>query len=100
MLMVNCRTTALALLLVVSGCAGSRSDVMSSGGRAVPDSEILSAADATREAGRYAEALQIYQRVLVDKPSLAGARYGAAECELALGQPDNAAALFAGLVSS
>jgi Flp pilus assembly protein TadD len=100
MAMLTTRTAATLLVLVLAGCAGHEPTSMSAGAKAAPDSAVLMAADSTREAGRYAEALQIYQRLLITAPSLTGARYGAAECFLALGQPDNAATLFDGLVAA
>jgi Flp pilus assembly protein TadD len=96
--MSTMRTAVALLLVVLGGCAGHEST--SPGAKAASDSSVLMAADATRDAGRYAEALQIYQRLLVTTPTLAGARYGAAECALALGQPDNALPLFDGLVTN
>jgi Flp pilus assembly protein TadD len=97
--MVIIRVAATSLLLLVGGCATHWSDSTASKAKAAPDSAVLMAADSTRDAGRYAEALQIYQRLLITSPSLAGARYGAAECDLALGQPDNAILLFEGLTA-
>jgi Flp pilus assembly protein TadD len=94
------RMTVALLVLLVGGCASHEPKTTSSGAKAAPDAAVLMAADATREAGRYAEALQIYQRLLLTTPSFAGARYGAAECFLALGQPDNALAGFDGLVAN
>ena len=96
--MLTMRTAAALLVLAVCGCAGH--EPTSPGAKAAPDSAVLMAADATREAGRYAEALQIYQRLQITAPTLAGARYGAAECSLALGQPDGALTLFDGLVTN
>ena len=98
--MVLIRLAGALLVLAVAGCSGHRSDSMTSGAKGPPDAAVLMAADATREAGRYAEAQEIYQRLLLTTPNLAGARYGAAECSLALGQPDNAVALFDGLVAN
>jgi Flp pilus assembly protein TadD len=94
------RTTLALLVLVLGGCAGHDPAATSSEAKAAPDSAVLMAADATREAGRYAEAQQIYQRLLITNPALAGARYGAAECALALGQSDAALTLFGGLVAN
>jgi Flp pilus assembly protein TadD len=98
--MLAVRTALVLLVLVVSACARHDSRSSSSGAKAAPDAAVLMAADATREAGRYAEALEIYQRLLLTAPDLAEARYGAAECALALGQPDNALSLFDGLVAN
>jgi Flp pilus assembly protein TadD len=94
------RTAVALLVLVLGGCAGHETASTSPGAKAASDSSVLMAADATRDAGRYAEALQIYQRLLITTPNLAGARYGAAECDLALGQPDTALTLFDGLVAN
>ena len=91
---------ALLILTAAGGCTSHVDGSASVGAKAPPDAAVLAAADATREDGRYGEAQQIYQRLLLTNPGLAGARYGAAECALALGQPDNAAALFDGLVAN
>jgi Flp pilus assembly protein TadD len=98
--MLTMRTAVALLVLVLAGCAGRGPGSGASETKAAPDSAVLMAADATREAGRYAEAQQIYQRLLITTPTLAGARYGAAECALALGQPDGALTLFDGLVAN
>jgi Flp pilus assembly protein TadD len=92
------RTTAAVILLVLSGCGGREPGATQPSVKAAPDSAILRAADATREEGRYAEALQIYQRLLLNTPALPAARYGAAECALALGQPEDAVTVFDALV--
>jgi Flp pilus assembly protein TadD len=94
------RTAVGLLVLVVGGCASRQPVPTTPTAKSAPDSAVLLAADSTREAGRYAEALQIYQRLLITSPDLAGARYGFAECSLALGQPDHAATLFDGLVAN
>jgi Flp pilus assembly protein TadD len=91
--------TAMALLVAVGGCATHPTAPTASGAKAAPESAVLMAADTTRDAGRYAEALQIYQRLLLTSPSLSGARYGVAECDLALGQADNAVTVFNGLTA-
>jgi Flp pilus assembly protein TadD len=96
--MLTLRTSLALLVLVVAGCAAR--ELTSSAAKGAPDSAVLMAADTTREAGRYAEALQIYQRLLITTPSLAAARYGVAECSLALGQPDSAVTVFDGLVGN
>jgi Flp pilus assembly protein TadD len=96
---VAVRAAMVLFVLVLGGC-GSRDSASTSGSKAAPDSAVLMAADTTREAGRYAEAQQIYQRLLITSPNLVGARYGAAECLLALGQPDGALTLFDGLVAN
>lgn len=98
--MLTIRTAVALLVLVLGGCAGHVAGSTSPEAKAPPDSAVLMAADSTRQAGRYAEALQIYQRLLITSPGLAGARYGAAECSLALGQPDTALTLFDGLVAN
>jgi Flp pilus assembly protein TadD len=99
MVLASIRTAALALSLVLAGCAGSRTG-SSSSLKGAPDSAILMAADTTREAGHYAEAMEIYQRLLLSSPSLPAARYGAGECELALGHPENSVPLFDALVAN
>jgi Flp pilus assembly protein TadD len=96
MLMYYLRAATVALLLALAGCAGGAS----SSTKAASDPAVLLAADATREAGRYGEAMEIYQRLLLRNPDLPAARYGSAECALALGHPNNAETVFAGLVSN
>lgn len=93
------RTAIVLLVLVLSACAGHDPASTSPTAKTASDPAVLTAADATREAGRCAEAQQIYQRLLITAPDMAGARYGAAECALALGRPDGALTLFDGLVA-
>lgn len=63
-------------------------------------STTLAAADATRDEGQFAEALQIYQQLMVDAPAEPRAHFGIGECLLALGKPSEAKQLFQGLKSN
>ena len=104
MALCSIRTAVLAfslaaMLPALAGCGGIRTGG-SSIGKGAPDSAVLMAADTTREEGRYAEAMEIYQRLLFTSPSLPGARYGAAECALALGQAQNAVTMYDGLAGN
>jgi len=60
-------------------------------------SVTLAAADATRDEGHFAEALQIYQQLMVDAPAEPRAQFGVGECLLALGKPSEARRIFQGL---
>jgi Flp pilus assembly protein TadD len=97
----------LALLLLVTGCGtlgGSPATPVSASLKELvnkprPDATtILRAADASRDEGRYNEALQIYQELIVNDPSLTAGQLGVAECMLALGKPAEAKSLFDALV--
>ena len=99
---------ALMLLVSVAACAGMPSasnDNGRNGGNglvanangSVKAASILQAAEATRDEGRFAEAMQIYQEVLVADPTSIAAQYGVAECLLGLGKPSEARAMFEAL---
>lgn len=63
-------------------------------------SATLAAADASRDEGHFAEALQIYQQLMVDAPAEPRAQFGVGECLLALGKPSEARQIFQGLKSN
>src|SRR5262249_57735856 len=60
---------------------------------------LLAAADATRGDGRLAEAVAIYQQILVADPNSVEAQYGVAECLLGVGRAADAKPIFQGLES-
>lgn len=85
---------AIALLLLLSACAGARENTPSA---ALPGPDLaamISTADRTRDDGNYEAAMRVYQQVLISDPKQVAAQYGIAECLLALGRADEAAALF------
>ncbi len=87
----------IALLLILTGCASAppvqptpaKPDI---GG--AEEAGLVTVADATREDGRFTEALQIYQQVLTQAPAMTRAQLGLGECLLALGKPSEAEQLF------
>lgn len=101
--MILRRLGAILLLTTVAACAGAPGDVGKQAGPAVakPDpGAILTAADAARDDGQYADALTIYQQLLVEYPGLKAAEYGVAESMIALGKPSVAKTLFDGLIKT
>jgi Flp pilus assembly protein TadD len=60
----------------------------------------LSAADASREDGRFSEAIQIYQQVLIADPKSPAAQLGVAECLLGTGKTDDALTAFSALTQN
>src|SRR3954470_19320734 len=96
-------TIAAVLLLSVSACVGTvvrEPAIPAPIARKTDAPAILAAADATREEGRYTEAMQIYQQVLVADPTQTTAQLGIAECLLALGKPGDARQMFDALSTS
>jgi Flp pilus assembly protein TadD len=94
----------MLLMLILTGCASSPpsfESVVAAKETITPAdaANMLTAADATREDGRFTEALRIYQQILADGPAMANAELGAAECMLALGKPEDARQVFAKLKS-
>lgn len=92
----------IALTLMLAGCASAPPNLragadLARGAAAEDINPRLTAADATREDGRFSEALEIYQRVLVDAPANPQAERGVAECLLAMGKYPEARGLFQGL---
>jgi len=92
----------VVLSLMLAGCASTPPNLATGAGLA-HDASVedinprLSAADATREDGRFSEALEIYQRILFDAPANLQAHRGLAECLLAMGKYAEARGLFQGL---
>jgi protein O-GlcNAc transferase len=92
----------IAFALMLAGCASAPSNLpQGAGSIGLGDpAEVapqIAAADATREDGRFNEALEIYQRVLVEAPANPQAQRGVAECLLAMGKYAEARMLFQGL---
>lgn len=94
---------AMLLLLSVAACAGTPegTNLQTSAASVAkpPTSAYLAAGDATLKDGRFAEALQIYQEILVSDPKTVAAQYGVAECLLGLGKPDEARPMFEALAN-
>src|SRR5882724_7595760 len=90
---------AALLLLSITACAGTNQPAQPSASVAVakPIGNLLAVADATREDGRFSEAMQIYQEILVSDPKSAAAQYGIAESLLGLGKPGDARQMFEAL---
>jgi Flp pilus assembly protein TadD len=92
----------IVFTLMLAGCASAPSNLpMGADVGALGDaSDVavrLTAADATREDGRFSEAAEIYQQILVDAPTNQQAQRGVAECLLAVGKYAEARTLFQGL---
>jgi len=98
------RLIAVLFLSVLAGCTQSTGQLPQlEAGRSANPAEMatsLAAADATRDDGNFAEALQIYQQLMVDAPGEPRAQFGIGECLLALGKPSQAKQIFAGLKSN
>jgi Flp pilus assembly protein TadD len=60
---------------------------------------MVSVADTARTEGRFQEALELYQTVMINAPKSTGAQFGTAECLLALGKPAEAKRIFAALAT-
>lgn len=97
------RIAALSLLVTVSACGIFPGD--QEGTARVPASppaksvstSVVAAADATLADGRFGEAMQIYQEILVADPKSVAAQYGVAECLLGLGKAADARPMFGAL---
>jgi Flp pilus assembly protein TadD len=92
----------ITFVLMLAGCASAPSNLplgvdMGRSGDPLEVAPRLTAADATREDGRFTEALQIYQQILVEAPSNTQAQRGVAECLLGVGKYAEARLLFQGL---
>jgi Flp pilus assembly protein TadD len=99
------RLISVLFLAALTGCAHSPPEFESQLNQPAPMrgielSATLAAADATRDEGRFSEALQIYQQLMVDAPTEPRAQFGVGECLLALGKPSEAKQIFVGLVSN
>jgi Flp pilus assembly protein TadD len=92
---------AVLLLLTVAACADTGQAVMQAGPSALPKtSDLLAAADASRADNRFAEAIAIYQEILVADQTSVPAQYGVAECLLGLDKPRDAGTMFEALAQS
>jgi Flp pilus assembly protein TadD len=92
-------TAGLGLMLGLEGCASSRSQETQAASH-LDYSFSLQTADAVLQEGRFAEALQLYQEVLVVNPKAVPAQYGVAESLLALGRASEGAPIFVTLASN
>ena len=90
------RTVGVALLLLsVAACSSSgQPSVANLAPASAKLPAILTAADATRAEGRFAEAMQIYQEILVSDPKSIATQYGVAECLLGLDKASDAKTMF------
>jgi len=90
------RFTSTLLLLTVAACASGPSDreLASQPTANTQVTSVLAVAEATRSEGRFPEAMQIYQEILVSDPKSVAAQYGVAECLLALGKATDARPMF------
>jgi Flp pilus assembly protein TadD len=89
------------LLLSLGACAGiSKPDDSVQTPKQVPAIDqaqierYISAADAARDDGRFDEAMQIYQQVLVSDGKSTAAQFGVAECLIGLSKPAEALTMF------
>lgn len=100
------RLGVVLLVAALAGCGtlGSLSEPESKPAavaKAKPDTtQLLAAADATRNDGRFSEAIAIYQQVLVADRDSVESQYGIAECLLGTGSSADARPIFQGLVSN
>jgi Flp pilus assembly protein TadD len=87
------------LMFGVAACAGNSEKPQTSASSATvaPAWSLLAAADASRDDGRFSDALEIYQQVLVADPKSSGAQFGVAECLLGLGKAEDARIMFEAL---
>jgi Tfp pilus assembly protein PilF len=93
------------LVLSVAACSGSPAEkpqVQAPAPTLTPAQidSYLSAADASRQDGRFSEAIQIYQQVLIADPQSAPAQLGVAECLLGTGQAEDALTAFSALTKN
>jgi len=92
------RSLAVLVLLLVSACAQAPTQAPpnASGQNASGQNiaALTEAADTTRGSGRFNEAAELYQYVLMADPKSTAAQYGMAECLFALGKPGEAKRIF------
>ena len=90
------------LLLLLGGCAGLPAGRVSDSGPGsrADGAALLAVAAATRADGRFGEAVQIYQQLLVADPNSAAGQYGMAESLLGLGRAGEAKPLFLALAKN
>jgi Flp pilus assembly protein TadD len=101
---MNIRAALVIALLGLAGCAGGADktalNLQSGATPRVDPTVLLAAAEATRNEGRFSEAVEIYQQVLsADATSVAG-QYGMAECLFSLGRPKDAKSIFEALTKN
>jgi len=90
------------LLLLLGGCAGLPAGRVSDSGPGprADGAALLAVAAATQADGRFGEAVQIYQQLLVADPNSAAGQYGMAESLLGLGRAGEAKPLFLALAKN
>src|SRR5258708_32998809 len=94
---------AAGLLFSVAACAGSPGQAYLGTNQdiGIAKSQVASyllAADSSRAASRFSEAVQIYQQVLITDSKSVAAQFGIAECLLGLGKAAGARQLVTALV--
>jgi Flp pilus assembly protein TadD len=91
---------AIFLIASLTACAATpKQSVPVATTKPVDVTAIMTAADAARENGRFDEAIQIYQQVLVTDAKSTRAQYGLAECLLGTGNANDAKSIFELLVN-
>ena len=93
------------LVLSVAGCSGSSAEkpqvqAPASTLNAAQIDSYFSAADASRQDGRFSEAIQIYQQILIADPQSSAAQLGVAECLLGTGKVNDALTAFSALTQN
>jgi Flp pilus assembly protein TadD len=93
------------LVLSVAACSGSSAEkpLVQAPAPTLNAAQIdsyLSAADASRQDGRFSEAIQIYQQVLIADPQSSVAQLGVAECLLGTGKANDALTAFSALTQN
>lgn len=94
------RLTLIGLLLTLSCCAGLGDKSSLGGPQDAAESGpvgLIATAEATRNASRFAEAVEIYQQVLTTSPGSVAGQYGMAECLFGLGRAKDAKTIFSAL---
>ncbi|HLY90062.1 MAG TPA: tetratricopeptide repeat protein, partial [Acetobacteraceae bacterium] len=92
--MIRVASTAI-LLLGLAACSSPRPAPPQATTVPVANAAVvLAAGDASRDEGRFAEALQIYQQLLLRDQNDGAAQYGVAECMLGLGRAFDAKTAF------
>ena len=94
------RLGAILLLTALTACGGvleRETKPAAAVAKPTDTASLLAAADATRNDGRLAEAIAIYQQILVADSGSVEAQYGIAECLLGTGRAGDAKPIFEGL---
>ena len=85
----------IVLAAALTACAGQpQKTATKAPPPAVDVTQLVAAGDATREDGRFSEAMRIYEQALVANPGTVAAQYGMAESLLALQRPRDAKPMF------